>query len=418
MGDFMLQAYIEAARMTWLLEPKYYDRLMQVASRQLSDKDAARAARTDKLEKIQAVNARRGVKLDGTTTITVSEGVAIQVIAGPIFPHADSVGDISSPEPANVDRLSADFDTAINDPLVKSILLYFDSPGGAAAGINELAGKIRAARGIKPVEAYVMGDGCSAAYWLASATDRITVDATAIVGSVGVLVSWLDTTAADEMDGVKFEILTNTKSSEKYIDPTTEAGKSNIVSRLDDIAAVFFDAVAGNRGIDVAVIEAWKGNVFVGARAIENQMVDAVGSFENVFNRLKSRGNTIMSEEKAEYTAPVISNIAELADQYPRLAEQIQTEAVIAERQRIMSIMSLSEPGFDDLIQSAIADGISAGDTALQLISEKKSRGVTLQQIQDEGDAARIAPHSDGTQSAAHTPKAWAENFWQARGNI
>jgi ClpP class serine protease len=48
-----------------------------------------------------------------------------------------------------------------------------DSPGGEVNGANELAQAIYDARGKKPIVAYVGGAGASAAYWVASAADRV-----------------------------------------------------------------------------------------------------------------------------------------------------------------------------------------------------------------------------------------------------
>jgi ClpP class serine protease len=57
-------------------------------------------------------------------------------------------------------------------------------------GANELAQAIYEARGTKPIVAYVGGSGASAAYWIASAADRIVVSPTAVLGSIGVQVAY------------------------------------------------------------------------------------------------------------------------------------------------------------------------------------------------------------------------------------
>ncbi|NYZ70151.1 ATP-dependent Clp protease proteolytic subunit [Endozoicomonas sp. SM1973] len=72
---------------------------------------------------------------------------------------------------ASVETLAKAFNQALNDPDTKSIILTIDSPGGQVNGINELGEMIHAARGKKPIVAYVGGMGCSAAYWLATAAD-------------------------------------------------------------------------------------------------------------------------------------------------------------------------------------------------------------------------------------------------------
>jgi hypothetical protein len=52
-----------------------------------------------------------------------------------------------------------------------------------------------AARGKKPIIAYVGGTGASAAYWLASAADKVVISPTAVLGSIGVQVAYREAAA-------------------------------------------------------------------------------------------------------------------------------------------------------------------------------------------------------------------------------
>ena len=74
--------------------------------------------------------------------------------------------------------LAPNFTQALEDDSIQGIVLNIDSPGGQMNGTNELANMIFAARGTKPITAYVGGLGASGAYWIASAADEIAVDAT------------------------------------------------------------------------------------------------------------------------------------------------------------------------------------------------------------------------------------------------
>ena len=70
---------------------------------------------------------------------------------------------------------------------IDEVIFVFDSPGGDVQGCHETAELIKSL----PVEtvAYVKGMCCSAAYYLASACDQVIVTETALVGSIGTVIS-------------------------------------------------------------------------------------------------------------------------------------------------------------------------------------------------------------------------------------
>lgn len=70
---------------------------------------------------------------------------------------------------------------------IDEVVFIFDSPGGDVQGCHETAELIKSL----PVEtvAYVKGMCCSAAYYLASACDQVVVTETALVGSIGTVIS-------------------------------------------------------------------------------------------------------------------------------------------------------------------------------------------------------------------------------------
>jgi len=74
---------------------------------------------------------------------------------------------------------------AASSPAVAKIVFNFNSPGGSVTGIHELANTIKTVK--KPTVAYVSGMAASAAYWLAAACDELVTDATAELGSIGIV---------------------------------------------------------------------------------------------------------------------------------------------------------------------------------------------------------------------------------------
>ena len=108
----------------------------------------------------------------------------------------------------NYEDVQARVDAATADPSIDAILLEIDSPGGEAAGAFDLADKIYAARGSKPVWAIANDSAFSAAYAIGSAADKLFLTRTGGVGSIGVLVAaHVDQSGYDEKQGVKVTTL-------------------------------------------------------------------------------------------------------------------------------------------------------------------------------------------------------------------
>src|SRR4051812_28663987 len=101
----------------------------------------------------------------------VKNGVATIPIMGPIFRHADMFTMMCGG--ATTESLMSSLRSAADDRTVQGIVLEIDSPGGEVAGIAEAALFINELSQTKPIVAYVDGDCCSAAYFLASAATEI-----------------------------------------------------------------------------------------------------------------------------------------------------------------------------------------------------------------------------------------------------
>jgi protease-4 len=79
------------------------------------------------------------------------------------------------------------FRAASRDPNVKAIVLRIDSPGGSALASEVMWQAVHAAAKNKPVIVSVGSMAASGGYYLASASDYIFADPSAIVGSIGVV---------------------------------------------------------------------------------------------------------------------------------------------------------------------------------------------------------------------------------------
>lgn len=263
----MINAFTVAASQPWAIEPGALENVLKIA---------------DRMGNPESLATKLDQRLENTRRAAFRNGVAIIPVSGPIFRHAGLLTDISGATATGT--LALDFQVALDNKLVHTIVFDIDSPGGEVTGIQELADHIYAARSKKTIKAYIGGMGASAAYWFASATSQIIVAETAIVGSIGVVTTHLDTKQRDEKEGIRRIEIVSSASPEKRLDPSSEAGRSRAQALVDGLGNIFVRSVARNRGVSEKKVlsDFGKGYVMTGGDAVRVGMADGLGNLEDV----------------------------------------------------------------------------------------------------------------------------------------
>ena len=71
-----------------------------------------------------------------------------------------------------------------------------------------------------------------------------------------------------------------------------------------------------------------------------------------------------------------IKTVPALEAKYPDLVNQIRTEAVNSERERIESIMDTAPAGYESIVEDALfKTPVDAGQVALKIVAEQKKAG-------------------------------------------
>jgi ClpP class serine protease len=382
-----------AASQPWAIQPAMLETIAAIARREN--------------ESVEAVEARLGRKLQNTRQVVLRDRAAIIPIVGPVFRYANLFTDISGA--TSLDVLARDFTAAVESPEVKTIILAIDSPGGQANGIAEMAAMIRAAE--KDVIAYVDGTAASAAYWLASAADRVVLSKTAMVGSIGAVLSL--STAKDKNT---VEIVSS-QSPNKRPDVTTDQGRGQIQQLIDALAQVFVDDVAAYRktSVDTVLARFGQGAMFIAADALSRGMADEISTLETLIAGLSgktaTKGDTFMAQDNGTPAAasPVMDRAA-LAAQHPELFAAMLAEGAAAERARIQDVQAQAQgfPGHDDLLAEMIADGKTTGpQAAVRILAAERAQGADrLKALY--ADAPAPLPHTVAPEDAADAPDAAA----------
>lgn len=275
-----------------------------------------------------------------------AQGVALIPVMGPLMPlsHATMCGYVRGS-----DAIAQDFRVAVEDPSIKSIILYVSSPGGAVEGTSELSDAIYHARGTKKITAFVSGLGASAAYWIASAADEIVVSKNAQVGSVGVLlISDPPEPGSSEPVVIKSKI-----SPKKHMDIASEEGTEAFQNLADQIAEVMVADIARNRGTDPDTVVKTYGEGFVrhGKDAVRAKMAERTATFDAVVKEhLKQTKGAAMSKEQTAEGQEVAFSAADIAAAEARGREAGVKQGAEQERERIRGIAGLTIPvGFQHL---------------------------------------------------------------------
>lgn len=320
--------------------------------------------------------------------------IAILPITGIIVPTENLLSQFLGA--TTLDKLTQDFQQAIENPSISEIILHIDSPGGVVTGVHECSEMIYQARGKKPMTAYVSGLGTSAAYWLASACDEIVLDATASVGSIGVLSVHTDDKAQKEKSGLTQTQIVSSQSPRKRLDVATEEGRADMQAQVDAIAEVFVANVARNRNvsIDTVLSDFGQGSLCVGAHAVKQGLADRLGSLQQLIEEKSAKTQTKklsyqptrekrMSDMLTNVEVPQIT-ADYLIQHHADCVQAFYLTGAQRERDRIQAVENQLIPGHENLIQQLKFDGKTTGaEAAVQVLAAEKARqSAKLTQLQ------------------------------------
>ena len=316
--------------------------------------------------------------------------------------------------------LRADLAWAMGNQSIDRVLFDIDSPGGESVGLDDLADAILEARQSKDVVAFISGMGCSAAYEIACCASRVCASQSAMVGSIGVILRHCDVTEWDRANGLRYtEIHAGARKADlsphRPLDPEAHRTLQDLVNSYYDL---FVQKVVTGRGMDPSAVRATEARVYIGSAAVSVGLADEVTNLDRLLASptspptSKARGGKPMpkstipattdsapapaQEQAAEAKAPGVQAAAAVeqaaASQTPA---EIRQAAILAERERITTIRSLARPGAEAIIEQAINEGMSPGDTAMAVIAAENQRGATHLAALRSGEAtlAAAVPH-------------------------
>ena len=161
-----------------------------------------------------------------------------------------------------------------------AVALVINSPGGSAVQSSLIAARIRRLADEKniPVHAFVEDVAASGGYWLACAGDDIFVDASSILGSIGVIFASFGFPDLMSRHGIERRVIT-AGTSKSLADPFLPQ-KPEDVDRLKALQGPIHDAfiahVKARRGARLAEADLFNADVWVGRQAVDLGLADGV----------------------------------------------------------------------------------------------------------------------------------------------
>ncbi len=266
---------------------------------------------------------------------------------------------------------------AMKDEEVERILLDIDSPGGEVSGLFDLVDFIYMARNQKSIYSVANDYACSAAYAIASATEKIFINRTSCVGSIGVIATHVDVSEADKKAGLKY---TTIFAGEKKNDlsPHESLSKSAItdlqeeVNRLNDI---FVNTVSRNRYLSEESIRGMQAATYFGQNAINVGLADELSS--NSFCDLRKYRGELGSMSKLVMRGEKMTEDIEKSEQRAEESQLEESqvskmEAYRAEVLEIVQICKLSKA--ENRIAEFIQEKLTAAQVREKLLAAMQSQ--------------------------------------------
>ncbi|WP_262966066.1 S49 family peptidase [Methylobacter psychrophilus] len=200
----------------------------------------------------------------------------------------DVVGVIADGKEANATDIIESLRDAVKDKGTKGIILHSNSPGGSpvqSAYVYEEIRNIKKAHPELPIYAVVSDMCASGCYYIASASDKIFVNPSSLIGSIGVLMDGFGFVDIMQKMGVERRLLT-AGAHKAMLDPFSAAKADEtkyMQGLLDQVHQQFISAVKAGRGDRLQETpDMFSGLVWTGEAGVKLGIADGFGNDDYV----------------------------------------------------------------------------------------------------------------------------------------
>jgi protease-4 len=198
---------------------------------------------------------------------------------GPIV-SGDGEGSLLGGEVVASDPVLDALADATDNEMIKGVVVRIDSPGGSALASEMIWQGIRAVAEEKPVFVSIGGMAASGGYYLACAGQRIFINPSAIVGSIGVVGGKVTMGGLYDKLGLHVHRRSRGPVGDLFnsVEPFTQAQRQLIAQAFERTYEQFTARVMAGRGQRVGnIADVAQGKLFTGRQAVENGLADEIG---------------------------------------------------------------------------------------------------------------------------------------------
>lgn len=188
-------------------------------------------------------------------------------------------------------ELSKTLEELRQDPSVRAVVLRLDSPGGSALASDLLWHRLMALREDKPLVISVGGMAASGGYYMACAGSKVVVEASSIIGSIGVVAGKLSVKQPLQEQGIHAETVAARPGHDNRpllgspLEAWDDATRAKIAQSIQHMYDLFLQRIAEGRGLEVSAVEPHaEGRLMSGKEAVDAKLADEVGGLSRAID--------------------------------------------------------------------------------------------------------------------------------------
>ncbi|GEM47380.1 signal peptide peptidase SppA [Deinococcus cellulosilyticus] len=220
--------------------------------------------------------------------------VAVVSLEGMIVPghsrHVPIPLPIFGEQMAGSESIIRSLRTAEKDEDTKAIVLFVNSGGGSALASDLISHEVERIRAKKPVVAVMGNVAASGGYYVLTHANHVIAAPTTITGSIGVISGKPNLQGFNAKYGLNPESIKVGRLADSFdtAHPLTEEERAFLQKGAEDFYDLFTTRVSEGRNLSKErVNELGRGRVWSGKDALDNGLVDELGTLENGIQRAR-----------------------------------------------------------------------------------------------------------------------------------
>ncbi|WP_339727514.1 signal peptide peptidase SppA [uncultured Gimesia sp.] len=229
--------------------------------------------------------------IDSSQRIGSGPRIAVIYATGAIMSGSSKQGGLMGSHVLGSDTFIKAVEKAAKDDKVKAIVLRVDSPGGSALASDLMWRSLQEAD--KPL-VVSMGDvAASGGYYISMGANRIFAEPGTLTGSIGVVGGKLAVEGLYNKIGITTSVISRGKNSGTFSPMTgfTESERAAVTKLLYAVYKQFTEKAAEGRKMDYTALEKLaRGRVYTGTMAVNNGLVDQLGTLDDAIEHARKLG--------------------------------------------------------------------------------------------------------------------------------